>query len=104
MEEEMATHSNILAWRIPWTEEHGYGPESHKEQNMTKHISTWSDLYFKGGRHWLEILADVNVESDSSWKQDSFLLFKAFDWIRSTHIMEGSLLSSKSTDFNVKHI
>ena len=20
MEEEMATHSNILAWRIPWTE------------------------------------------------------------------------------------
>ena len=23
LEEEMATHSNILAWRIPWTEEHG---------------------------------------------------------------------------------
>ena len=23
MEKEMATHSNILAWRIPWTEEAG---------------------------------------------------------------------------------
>ena len=23
LEEEMATHSNILAWRIPWTEELG---------------------------------------------------------------------------------
>ena len=23
MEEGMATHSNILAWRIPWTEELG---------------------------------------------------------------------------------
>ena len=23
MEEEMATHSSILDWRIPWTEEHG---------------------------------------------------------------------------------
>ena len=23
MEEEMATHSSILAWRIPWTEESG---------------------------------------------------------------------------------
>ena len=23
MEEEMATHSSILAWRIPWTEEPG---------------------------------------------------------------------------------
>ena len=23
LKEEMATHSNILAWRIPWTEEAG---------------------------------------------------------------------------------
>ena len=23
LEKEMATHSNILAWRISWTEEHG---------------------------------------------------------------------------------
>ena len=23
LEEEMAIHSSILAWRIPWTEEHG---------------------------------------------------------------------------------
>ena len=23
MEEELATHSSILAWRIPWTEESG---------------------------------------------------------------------------------
>ena len=22
-EEEMETHSSILAWKIPWTEEHG---------------------------------------------------------------------------------
>ena len=27
LEEEMATHSSILAWRIPWTEElGGYSP------------------------------------------------------------------------------
>jgi len=23
LKKEMATHSSILAWRIPWTEEHG---------------------------------------------------------------------------------
>ena len=23
LEEEMTTHSNVLAWRIPWTEEPG---------------------------------------------------------------------------------
>ena len=28
LEEEMATHSSVLAWRIPWTEEAGrlYSP------------------------------------------------------------------------------
>ena len=25
LEKGMATHSSILAWRIPWTEEHGRG-------------------------------------------------------------------------------
>ena len=29
LEEEMATHFNILAWKIPWTEEPGY-PWDHK--------------------------------------------------------------------------
>ena len=27
LEKEMATHSSILAWRIPWTEEPG-GPQT----------------------------------------------------------------------------
>ena len=27
LEEEMATHSSLLVWRIPWTEEPG-GPQS----------------------------------------------------------------------------
>ena len=27
LKEDMATHSSILAWRIPWTEEPG-GPQS----------------------------------------------------------------------------
>ena len=26
LQEGVATHSNILAWEIPWTEEPGYGP------------------------------------------------------------------------------
>ena len=31
LEEGMATHSSILAWRIPWTEEPGgYSPWGHK--------------------------------------------------------------------------
>ena len=35
------THSSILAWRIPWTEEPGrlQSMESHKESDMTKQLS-----------------------------------------------------------------
>ena len=38
LEEGMATHSSILAWRIPWTEEPGglYSPWGHKEPGMTE--------------------------------------------------------------------
>ena len=32
LDEEMATHSRILAWEIPWTEEPGgYSPWGHKK-------------------------------------------------------------------------
>ena len=33
LEEDMATHSSILAWRIPWTEEPG-GPQSMGSQRV----------------------------------------------------------------------
>ena len=35
LEEEMATHSGILVWKIPWTEE-DYSPWCHKESDMTE--------------------------------------------------------------------
>ena len=37
LEESMATHSSVLAWRIPWTEEPGrlYSPWRCKELDMT---------------------------------------------------------------------
>ena len=57
LEKRMATHSGILAWRIPWTEDSGklqsmesqrvehdqetnYSPWSHRESNMTKQLTT----------------------------------------------------------------
>ena len=37
LEEGMATHSSILAWRIPWTEEPvGYSPQGCTELDTTK--------------------------------------------------------------------
>ena len=40
LEEEMAAHSSILAWKIPCTEEPGgYSPRGHKESNTTEHAA-----------------------------------------------------------------
>ena len=37
LEEGMAAHSSILAWRIPWTEGlAGYSPWDHKESDITE--------------------------------------------------------------------
>jgi len=40
LEKEMATHSSILAWRIPWTEEPGvgYSPRGGKESDTTERL------------------------------------------------------------------
>ena len=44
LEKEMATHSSILAQRIPWTEEPGvgYSPWGCKESGMTEATNTFA--------------------------------------------------------------
>ena len=40
----MATHSSILAWRIPWTEEPGgLWSMGGKKSGMTEHMLLWWD-------------------------------------------------------------
>ena len=40
LEKEMATHSSILAWRIPWTEEPGrLQSRGHKELGTTERLT-----------------------------------------------------------------
>ena len=39
LKKEMATHSSILAWKIPWTEEPGrLQYMGHKESDMTEQL------------------------------------------------------------------
>ena len=47
LEKGMATHSSILAWRIPWSEEpEGYSPSGHKESDMTERLTLSLDFAF----------------------------------------------------------
>ena len=43
---EWAIHSNILAWKIPWTEDPGrlqFMGEKELNTNMTEHAGMWCD-------------------------------------------------------------
>jgi len=44
LEEGMATHSSILAWRTPWTEEPGrlYSPWGHKESDTANTFTSFT--------------------------------------------------------------
>ena len=46
--EEMTTHSSILAWRIPWTEEPGgLQSSASQELDVTKQLSTHTNVSIK---------------------------------------------------------
>ena len=44
LEEEMATHSSMLAWEIPWTGEPG-GVQSMGPQRVRHYLATFQFLY-----------------------------------------------------------
>ena len=56
--EGIATHSSILAWRIPWTEEPS-GPRSqgHKSQTRLRRVSTHAHMQYLGilYLYWLNL-------------------------------------------------
>ena len=60
----MATHSSILAWSIPWTEEPGrlYSPQGHKESDMT------------------ERLQSINQSINSCFTMCQFQLYSKMNW------------------------
>ena len=47
LEEEMATHSSILAWEIPWTEKPGGQLWGHKELDSTEQLTLSTFKMFK---------------------------------------------------------
>ena len=70
LEKEMASHSSILVWRIPWTEEPGYSPWGRKESDTTERLSNTHNNIFhyrllKDNRVWLRKLKQelcINLE------------------------------------------
>ena len=49
--EEMATHSSILAWRTPWTEELGHGV-AKSQTRLSTHPHTFIYICLFFWLHW----------------------------------------------------
>ena len=69
LEEEMATHSSILAWRFPWTEERG-GLQSMGSQSSTGmgNSTRWGKrdlVQIRKGQTWLECLGQGELMTPS---------------------------------------
>ena len=64
LEKEMATHSSILAWRIPWMEEPGWATV----HGVTKSQTLMSDFTFTFHFHALEKELATTHSSVLAWK------------------------------------
>ena len=62
LEEEMATHSSILAWEIPWAKEPGR-LQSMGSQKVPHDLDTEHALTERGGKVWLWLLFEVQIFS-----------------------------------------
>ena len=70
----MVTHSSILAWRIPWTEEPGglYSPRCRKDLDMTERQTNTGNLLFPYSRYYLQMLrlsSHAYQRPHSPWEQ-----------------------------------
>ena len=108
----MASHSSILAWEIPWTEEPG------RLQSMgSQHFHFYMIMdKFKisrvgqqsgdlGNSHSSSPKKCLLAEFLLAQRKSAFVLFRPSTvWMRPTLIMEGNLPYSKLTNLNVNVI
>ena len=63
LEKEKATHSSILAWRIPWIEEPvGYSPRGRKESDTTERLNL---LFTRPTVRFLDFTTHYNLKVKS---------------------------------------
>ena len=77
LEEGMATHSSILAWRIPWTEEPG-GLQSIRSQRVGHDWSNWACIHIYWASSFLNWGGTFREGRQSSWIWN--LLVFRFSW------------------------
>ena len=92
----MATHSSVLAWETPWTEEPG-GLQSMGSQRVGHDWAEAQELYAQNSDRFITSLISVNPHSCPEMKLLSFLQGVSWDAKRLSSLPKGTeLVSGKS--------
>ena len=81
LEEEMATHSGILAWKITWTEEPGELQPMRSQSDTTEHASTQQIIQFTQYKYVKDvhfILTIWCIMANKIWAEKHFLVTNRF--------------------------
>ena len=78
LQEEIETHSNIFAWRIPWTE------EPSRQQSMRLQSQTWLSNLAHTEDSRREYLPDLDKELIN--RPQKAICIKKIDWLGHTNI------------------
>ena len=94
LEKEMATHSSILAWRIPWTEEPG-GLQSTGLQRVGHNWATSLSLSF------FPLTSSIGITSEKAVAPHSSTLAWKIPWTEEPGRLQsmGSLSRARLSDF-----
>ena len=71
LEEGMAIHSSILAWRIPWAEE----PDGLQSMGMQRVGHDWSDLAAAANIGWGAHKESDKIKQQQQQSENSFIYF-----------------------------
>ena len=98
LEEEIATHSNILAWKIPWTEEPGGLQFIGSERVRHNWVSTYKQQKYLQTCGPFEVQQNATSVVSSGWLQNMELAssLQSIDWFFIHHIFEPLLTSLNS--------
>ena len=68
LEKGMASHTSILAWKIPWTEETGGLQSMEPESDMTEQLTL--HLFNRGHRGFWEVLCQQTPKSPATMAKE----------------------------------
>ena len=90
LEEGMATHSSILAWRIPWIEEPGVGHDGSDLE--CTHLSVLKfvtlEIVSNDGKNWGVAIGACNRSGEKATENEEARVLEGHPWREMAHVVE----------------